>query len=128
MATSDDSEKTRSKKTGEEHHYSAEAELEEEHISPPKGTKTRGDAKNRGTSSPIFTSDVGRSPPDLEEVYASHFPEADYEAYTPTHGNRTTDVPPHFQTPASNSAGPSSVIDHSRDFQRVMELLLELKG
>jgi len=127
QAASDDSEKTKSKKT-REHHYSAEAELEEEHTSPPKTMKTGGDAENRGTSSPIFTSDVSRSPPDPEAVYASQFPESDFEAFTPTHGDGTTDVPPQFQTPTSTSAGPSTAKDHSADLQRVMELLLELKG
>ncbi|XP_018732704.1 calcium/calmodulin-regulated receptor-like kinase 1 [Eucalyptus grandis] len=101
-----DSEKTRSGTPVDgkekEHHLEAEAEKEQEEDFP--------------------------SPPVATETGGARAEIADIEASSPSLGDRIANVPSHLNTPGIDLAGPSAQTEPTADFQRLLELLLELKA
>jgi len=56
-------------------------------------------------------------------VYASHYPEAS----THSHGGQSVEVSSILKTSRFDSAGPNTAIEHTTDFSRLLEILLDVR-
>lgn len=78
------------------------------------------------SSYPATSEGVSRSPADLEDIYASQFPEEGHDVSSPNLRDHA-DLPSFAFTP-SDRAEASTQTDNSADFRRILDVLLEMQG
>ncbi|XP_010050483.1 DNA topoisomerase 1-like [Eucalyptus grandis] len=101
---------------------------EDEVSSPPTGTKAGGELEKTPQIVPTTSNGINRSPADIEDVFASHFPKVDAE--TPSQGAKQTaldqvDVPSFLNTPQTHFAEVSTQTEPKANYPRIVELFME---